>query len=138
VFFLDEHSVALLRETNTPSRRLGNAEPTRFQELIVRHSASPMTVDAAAFEIVLATGEVVRVPSSFDAAALARLLDVLSRSRACCISRRACSYSSRRSRGRAQGAGQPHGARPGRVRHDPLSDHPFVFFSKRCDRVRIV
>jgi transposase len=24
------------------------------------------------------------------------------------------------------------------IRHDPLSGHQFVFFSKRCDRVRIV
>jgi hypothetical protein len=33
------------------------------------------------FEIVLASGDVVRVPSSFDGVALARLLDVLARSR---------------------------------------------------------
>ncbi|HEX3594863.1 MAG TPA: transposase [Polyangiaceae bacterium] len=65
-------------------RRLGGAEPTRFQELVVRGPA-PFSVgaDAPAFEIALATGEVVRVPASFDAAALARLLDVLVRARAC-------------------------------------------------------
>ena len=65
-------------------RRLGGAEPTRFQELIVHSPASfSVASGASSFEIALATGEVVRVPSSFDAAALARLLDVLARTRAC-------------------------------------------------------
>jgi|SRR5579862_5243403 len=55
-------------------RRLAKGEPTTFRELIVR---SPPT--AAFFEVVLASGVVVRVPSSFDGEALARLLDVLAR-----------------------------------------------------------
>ena len=65
-------------------RRLGGAEPTRFQEVIVHRPASvSIAADAPSFEIALATGEVVRVPASFDGAALARLLDVLARSRGC-------------------------------------------------------
>ncbi len=66
-------------------RRLGQAEPTRFQELIVRPSAGGSSVVAtgdALFEVALSSGVVVRVPSSFDAAALERLLEVL-RSGAC-------------------------------------------------------
>jgi hypothetical protein len=35
------------------------------------------------FEVVLASGVVVRVPASFDAVALVRLLDVLAQARAC-------------------------------------------------------
>jgi hypothetical protein len=60
-------------------RRLGGAEPTTFRELIVRPSpdGSERESDRAPFEIVLATGAIVRVPPSFDTAALARLLDVL-------------------------------------------------------------
>jgi transposase-like protein len=53
-------------------RRLAGGEPTTFRELIVR---SPPA--AAVFEVVLASGVVVRVPSAFDAEALARLLDAL-------------------------------------------------------------
>ena len=56
-------------------RRLGGAEPTRFQELIVRPSSGVSV--GAPFEIVLPSGVVVRVPTSFDAAALERLLTVL-------------------------------------------------------------
>jgi transposase-like protein len=55
-------------------RRLARGEHTTFRELIVR---SPPA--AAIFEVVLASGVVVRVPSSFDAEALARLLDVVAR-----------------------------------------------------------
>jgi hypothetical protein len=66
-------------------RRLGGAEPTSFREVIVH--ASPATSvsvsDRAPFEISLASGVVVRVPPSFDATALARLLDVLAQARAC-------------------------------------------------------
>jgi transposase-like protein len=62
-------------------RRLGNAEPTTFQEIVVRPSLSAH--DGAPFEIALASGDVVRVPASFDQAALACLLDVLARARAC-------------------------------------------------------
>jgi transposase-like protein len=59
-------------------RRLGKAELTTFQELIVR-PATPITVAAsnATFEIVLRSGELLRVPPSFDAASLERLLAVL-------------------------------------------------------------
>jgi transposase-like protein len=64
-------------------RRLGVAERTMFQELVVR-SAPPISVTDGGppFEFVLRSGVVVRVPSSFDTAALARLLEVL-RSAAC-------------------------------------------------------
>jgi transposase-like protein len=66
-------------------RRLGGAERTRFRELIVPSSgaASLGARAGAPFEIVLATGIVVRVPGSFDAAALERLLEVLAQARAC-------------------------------------------------------
>src|SRR5271163_4957311 len=56
-------------------RRLGAAEPTTFQEIVVRPPTGRLEV--APFEIVLASGDIVRVPPSFEAAALARLLDVL-------------------------------------------------------------
>jgi transposase-like protein len=55
-------------------RRLAGGERTTFRELIVRSPSA-----AAIFEVVLASGVLVRVPSSFDAEALARLLDVLAR-----------------------------------------------------------
>ena len=66
-------------------RRLGGAERTTFQELIVGPT-TPRTaanVDGTGFEIVLASGDVVRVPPSFDGAALTRLLEVLTQVRAC-------------------------------------------------------
>jgi transposase-like protein len=66
-------------------RRFGKAEPTTFQEVIIhraehRHEPGPA---GAAFELVLASGDVIRIPASFDAAALIRVLDVLSQTRAC-------------------------------------------------------
>ncbi|MGA7118805.1 MAG: hypothetical protein WBY94_01845 [Polyangiaceae bacterium] len=66
-------------------RRLGGAERTTFQELIVRRAGGRAVADASAdsFEIVLVSGDVVRVPSSFDGAALARLLEVVAQVRAC-------------------------------------------------------
>jgi transposase-like protein len=66
-------------------RRLGGAEPTTFRELIVRPpaAASLSPSAGAAFEIVLGSGVVVRVPESFDAAGLERLLEVLARAHAC-------------------------------------------------------
>jgi hypothetical protein len=66
-------------------RRLGGAEPTTFRELIVRPSsaASLGPTAGAPFEIVLASGVVVRVPESFDSAALERLLEVLAQARSC-------------------------------------------------------
>ncbi len=62
-------------------RRLGEAEPTTFQEIVVRQREARF--DVAPFEVALASGDVVRVPRSFDAEGLGRLLDVLSRSRSC-------------------------------------------------------
>jgi transposase-like protein len=66
-------------------RRLGGAEPTTFRELIVRPSAtvSSSVTGGSPFEIVFASGVVVRVPASFDAATLERLLEVLAQARAC-------------------------------------------------------
>jgi transposase-like protein len=64
-------------------RRLGKAEPNTFQELIVRQSPRSSVVgEDAAFEVALPSGVTVRVPASFDAAALERLLEVL-QARAC-------------------------------------------------------
>jgi transposase-like protein len=66
-------------------RRLGKAEPTTFQELAVRPAPVPvedMSADAP-FEIVLASGHVLRVPSSFDTRTLARLIDVLGKAGMC-------------------------------------------------------
>ena len=66
-------------------RRLGGAEPTTFEEVIVRPAARRVVGDAAHnwFEIVLASGDVIRVPPCFDGAALARLLEILAQVRAC-------------------------------------------------------
>jgi transposase-like protein len=63
-------------------RRLGKAEPITFREVTVRPS---LVVDApgARFEIALASGEVIRVPVTFESDDLVRLLDVLARTRAC-------------------------------------------------------
>jgi hypothetical protein len=65
-------------------RRLAGGEGTTFQELIVRpvHDRSPGG-DEEPFEIQLPSGESIRVPARFEAAALARLLEVLSKARAC-------------------------------------------------------
>ena len=64
-------------------RRLGKAEPTIFQELTVPSSPRISVVDGdAPFEVALPSGVVVRVPASFNAAALERLLEVL-QARAC-------------------------------------------------------
>jgi transposase len=64
-------------------RRLGGAERTTFQELIVRPPPRiSLTDDASAFELALPSGVVVRVPATFDASALERLLGVLE-ARAC-------------------------------------------------------
>jgi transposase-like protein len=66
-------------------RRLGEAERTTFQELMVRAAAGRTGPEAAgdSFAIVLASGDEVRVPQSFDGAALARLLEVLAQVRGC-------------------------------------------------------
>jgi transposase-like protein len=59
-------------------RRLGKAERTTFQELILRPAARISLADGdTPFEVVLRSGVVVRVPASFNSAALERLLDVL-------------------------------------------------------------
>jgi transposase-like protein len=66
-------------------RRLGEAERTTFQELTIRPLTRGSVADAESspFEIVLASGDLVRVPRSFDGAALSRLLEVLAQVRAC-------------------------------------------------------
>jgi transposase-like protein len=66
-------------------RRLGEAERTTFQEIVVRPSSSIAGGhrDGTPFEVALVSGDVVRVPVSFDEEALARLLGVLARARAC-------------------------------------------------------
>ena len=64
-------------------RRVDNGDGTTFRELIVRPSFSAHAADGGSFEIVLASGVMVRVPSSFDASALARQLKVLTQARAC-------------------------------------------------------
>jgi transposase-like protein len=64
-------------------RRLGEAERTTFQELIVRPAARISVTDGEVpFELALPSGVVVRVPASFNASALERLLEVL-RTSAC-------------------------------------------------------
>ena len=66
-------------------RRLGAAERTTFHEIVIR--PPPRNAESGAsgepFEIALTGGHVVRVPASFDAAALLRLLDVLAQARSC-------------------------------------------------------
>ena len=67
-------------------RRLGGvAGLTRFREVVVRPPLAQVEDGPASpwFEIALSSGHVVRVPSSFDAAALRRLLDVLVAASAC-------------------------------------------------------
>jgi transposase-like protein len=65
-------------------RRLGGAERTTFQELVVRAPAGRFAAaESGTFEIVLASGDVVRVPPSFDSTALGRLLEVLAQARRC-------------------------------------------------------
>jgi transposase-like protein len=66
-------------------RRLGKAEPTTFQQIVIRPSSDDddNRRGDAPFEIALASGHVVRVPASFNETGLARLLDVLARARGC-------------------------------------------------------
>jgi transposase-like protein len=66
-------------------RRLGGAERTTFQELMIPPLARQSVTDAESspFEIVLASGVVIRVPPFFDAAALQRLLEVVRPADAC-------------------------------------------------------
>ena len=65
-------------------RRFGavaKGDTTTFRELTVRPS-SPVPVESQ-FEISFPSGVHVRVPVGFDAASLARLLDVLTQARVC-------------------------------------------------------
>ncbi len=71
--FADEHGLDPQR-LYLWRRRLAGGERTTFQEVFVRSSPAAQT-----FEVVLASGVVLRVPPSFDSDALARLLDVLAR-----------------------------------------------------------
>jgi transposase-like protein len=60
---------------------VAGGDTTTFRELTVRPS-SPATVESQ-FEISFPSGVHIRVPAGFDAAALARLLDVLTQARVC-------------------------------------------------------
>lgn len=64
---------------------VAEGDATTFRELTVRPSSSLLRIGSEApdFEVALGTGVVIRVPASFDAPALARLLDVLGQARAC-------------------------------------------------------
>jgi transposase-like protein len=65
-------------------RRVAGGDGTRFREIVVRPSAAVSVADRdGPFEVVLASGVVVRVPASFDAVSLSRLLEVLAQARAC-------------------------------------------------------
>lgn len=70
-------------------RQLASLAPPRFEEVI--RVVTPVTgngdavtsVERERFEVVLPSGRVVRVPESFDAGALRRLLDVVDEVRSC-------------------------------------------------------
>ena len=65
-------------------RRVAGGDGTTFRELVVRPSATvSVTERNGPFEVVLPSGVVVRIPASFDAVALSRLLEVLVQARAC-------------------------------------------------------
>jgi transposase-like protein len=64
-------------------RLVAGAEATTFEEVLIGSRSGGGASDANRFEIALASGVVVRVPSSFDAEALASLLAVVTRSAAC-------------------------------------------------------
>jgi hypothetical protein len=64
------------RKTGRKAAAPPAAEPVQFVELTGLAGAG---TSAAQFELVLASGATVRVPSTFDAAALRRLLDVVER-----------------------------------------------------------
>jgi hypothetical protein len=66
-------------------RRLAVSPPV-FEEVVaseVIEAEATMSEDREPFEIVLASGRVVRVPESFDAGALRRLLAVVDEERPC-------------------------------------------------------
>ena len=65
-------------------RRAAESDGTMFRELVVRPSAAVSVAERQEpFEVVLPSGLVVRVPASFDAVSLCRLLEVLVQARAC-------------------------------------------------------
>jgi hypothetical protein len=76
------------RLTRWRRRLAATASPT-FEEIVPHAITATIERDAAAgvarerFEIVLPSGRVVRVPESFDASALRRLLSVVDEVRAC-------------------------------------------------------
>lgn len=84
-----------IREGLSPQRlsrwrsRLGPGSAPTFEEVPTSKIASAVDDDAEArsgpepFEVVLSSGRIVRVPASFDAAALGRLLAVVDQVRAC-------------------------------------------------------
>ncbi|HEY4917740.1 MAG TPA: hypothetical protein VIH92_12560 [Solirubrobacteraceae bacterium] len=66
-------------------RRLA-ASPLAFEEVTVREVIAADTApreERACFEVVLVSGRVVRVPESFDAGALRRLLAIVEEVRSC-------------------------------------------------------
>jgi transposase-like protein len=65
-------------------RRVAGGDGTTFRELVVRPSATVSVAERnGPFEVVLPSGVVVRIPASFDAVALVRLLEVLAQARTC-------------------------------------------------------
>jgi transposase-like protein len=83
--FSAEHGLDPQRVYLWRRRLVAAVEPAAFREVVVQPAARRPSVDVqgAPFEIALTSGQVVRVPASFDAAALARLLDVLAQAGAC-------------------------------------------------------
>jgi transposase-like protein len=63
-------------------RRVAGGDGITFHEVTVRPAVAT-EASSGVFEIVLVSGARIRVPPSFDAAALTRLLDVLESTRAC-------------------------------------------------------
>lgn len=82
--FAEEHGLDPQR-LHAWRRRVAEGDPITFREVTVRPRATTEAAGAtaAAFEIVLVSGIVVRVPPAFEAVALARLLDALAQARAC-------------------------------------------------------
>jgi transposase-like protein len=65
-------------------RRVAEGDRSTFREVEVRATRSASTeAEGSAFELTLASGVRIRIPPSFDAEALARLLDVLERAHPC-------------------------------------------------------
>jgi hypothetical protein len=79
--FAEEHGIDPQR-LYAWRRRVAGGDAITFHEVTVRPVIAT-EAPAGVFEIVLASGVRIRVPSSFDAAALTRLLDVLEPTRAC-------------------------------------------------------